>query len=451
MKPGKPKTPVWKADAVTGKILLAALCLWLLAGTPAARAQTADLVDRSALRVCADPANMPFSNRKRKGFENKLADLLGEKLGVPVLYTWFPQATGFIRQTLRARKCDIVMGYAQGHELVQNTNHYYRSAYVLLYPSDSDLAGVERLGDPRLKNKSIGIIAGTPPATVMAQHGLIGRAKPFHLMVDRRFSAPAEQMVAEIVSGELDAGILWGPIAGYYTKESSRPLSLVPLTKELGGPRMAYRITMGIRPNEPDWKHQLNDLIAKHQAEINALLMDFGVPLLDEHDNLIRAAGPVEPEDYRRAKYRAPTPATLKGATVIDTAEALRLWEAEAAVFVDVLPRTPKPSNLPEGTVWRDKPRRSIPGGVWLPNVGYGALNPTTEAYFRNNLARLAEANPDRALVIYCQAACWMSWNAAKRALSYGHSKVYWYPEGTDGWEKAGARLEESQPVSSGS
>lgn len=263
------------------------LGLAVLQAPTAVSAQTLDLVDRSALRVCADPGNLPFSNDKGEGFENRLADLIAEKLSVPVLYTWFPQATGFIRNTLRARKCDIVMGYAQGQELVQNTNHYYRSAYVLLYRADSDLAGVESLDDPRLKDKRIGIVAGTPPATIMALNGLIAKAKSYQLAVDRRIASPAEEMVQEIVGGGLDAGVLWGPIGGYYAKQSGVPLSVIPLTKETKGPRMAYRITMGIRPNEPDWKLRLNNLIAASQDEINSILLDYGVPILDENDNLI--------------------------------------------------------------------------------------------------------------------------------------------------------------------
>jgi hypothetical protein len=138
--------------------------LSILALTPTASlGQTTDLVDRSALRVCADPANMPFSNDKGQGFENKIADLLASKLGVPVVYTWFPQAIGFVRNTLGARKCDVVIGFPQGDELVQNTNAYYRSAYALVYRTNSPLVGVETLDDPRLKGKSIGVIARTPP------------------------------------------------------------------------------------------------------------------------------------------------------------------------------------------------------------------------------------------------------------------------------------------------
>ena len=266
-------------------------CLFALAvllAPAASPGQMADLVDRSALRVCADPANMPFSNDKGQGFENKIADLLAQKLSVPVIYTWFPQATGFVRNTLGARKCDLVIGFPQGDELVQNTNTYYRSAYVLIYRTDSPLAGVETLDDPRLKGKSIGVIAGTPPATIMAMDGLLGTARSFQLVVDRRYSSPTEEMMAAVANGELDGGVLWGPIGGYYAKLSPVPMSVVPLVKETKGPRMIFRITMGIRPREPDWKHELNDLIAVSQDEINAILLDFGVPILTENDEPIR-------------------------------------------------------------------------------------------------------------------------------------------------------------------
>ena len=259
----------------------------LLAVPSKCRSQTSDLVIRSALRVCADPANLPFSNKEQAGFENKVAELLAGKLGVSVIYTWFPQATGFVRRTLRARKCDLIIGFAQGHELVQNTNHYYRSAYVLIYPESSDLKGVDSLSDPRLKDKKIGVVAGTPPATVMAINGLLGNARPFHLLVDRRHFSPAQQMIEEITSGKLDAGLLWGPIGGYYARQSKVPLAVIPLIKEQAGPRLAYRITMGVRPNERDWKRQLNRLIADNQDEINVILHDFGVPLLDEQNKAV--------------------------------------------------------------------------------------------------------------------------------------------------------------------
>jgi PQQ-dependent catabolism-associated CXXCW motif protein len=155
---------------------------------------------------------------------------------------------------------------------------------------------------------------------------------------------------------------------------------------------------------------------------------------------------PSEPERYRNENYRAPVPATLAGAQVLTTEQAEAIWRSKAAAFVDVLPRPPKPPNLPAGTVWRDKPRLNIPGSIWLPDTGYGTLASATEDYLRNGLARASGGDHTKLLVIYCQADCWMSWNAAKRALAYGYSNVAWYPEGTDGWQFADLPLEDSHP-----
>jgi PQQ-dependent catabolism-associated CXXCW motif protein len=153
-----------------------------------------------------------------------------------------------------------------------------------------------------------------------------------------------------------------------------------------------------------------------------------------------------EPDEYRADNYRAPVPATLKGARVLTTAEAETIWRAGSGVFIDVLPRPPKPQNLPEGTVWREKPRLNIPGSIWLPDTGYGKLAAATEDYLRRGLERALGGNSNKLLVIYCQTDCWMSWNAAKRALSYGYANVAWYPAGTDGWERADLPMAESHP-----
>jgi len=259
----------------------------LVTSADGAEGQRVDLVNRTALRVCADPANLPFSNDKGEGFENKIAGIVAAELKVPVEYTWFPQATGFIRQTLFAKRCDVVIGYAQGDDLVLNTTPYYRSTYTLVYGRSSGLDGVDDLADPRLKDRRIGVVAGTPPSTVMARFGLIQRAKPYPLMVDRRYDSPGERMIADIRSGDIDAGVLWGPIAGYFAAKGGDKLMVVPLVKEVGGPRMAYRITFGVRNLEDDWKRELNALIAKRQGDIDAVLLEFGVPLLDEQSNLI--------------------------------------------------------------------------------------------------------------------------------------------------------------------
>jgi len=154
----------------------------------------------------------------------------------------------------------------------------------------------------------------------------------------------------------------------------------------------------------------------------------------------------LEPEGYRTDNYRAPVPATLAGARVLATEEAEAIWRAGSGVFIDVLPHPPKPQNLPAGTIWREKLRLNIPGSVWLPDTGYGILAAATEDYLREGLARASGGNRAKLLVIYCQADCWMSWNAAKRALTYGYSNVAWYPEGTDGWQRANLPVEESEP-----
>jgi PQQ-dependent catabolism-associated CXXCW motif protein len=159
-----------------------------------------------------------------------------------------------------------------------------------------------------------------------------------------------------------------------------------------------------------------------------------------------RAGDVPEPTDYRMDEYRAPVPDTLAGARVLSTEEVAALWKAGGAVFVDVLPKPPKPK-LPPGTVFRLPPRNDIPGSVWLPDVGYGALPSEMETYFRDNLASATGGDPAKTVVFYCLADCWMSWNAARRALEWGYTDVVWYPEGTDGWEFEGLPTERRKPV----
>ncbi len=255
----------------------------------AAETGRADLVNREVLRVCSDPANMPFSNQAGQGFENKIAEVVADELKLPLEYTWFPQATGFVRQTLFAKRCDLIIGYAQGDDLVLNSNHYYRSSYVLVHRRGQGLDGVDQLGDARLRGKRLGIVAGTPPADIMAILGLMEKARPYPLTVDRRFESPAERMIADIRTGEIDAGILWGPIGGYFAARGGEKLTVTPLLRETTGPRMTYRITFGMRNQEDDWKHRLNEVIVRRQGDIDAVLLDYGVPLLDEDTRPITA------------------------------------------------------------------------------------------------------------------------------------------------------------------
>ena len=250
-----------------------------------------ELVDPKVLRVCADPRNLPFSNQKGEGFENKLAELLAAKLQKKIDYMYFPQATGFVRMTLGAHRCDVIMGFPQGDDLVQGTNPYYRTAYALISKQGSGLEDVTALEDARLKGKHIGIVAGTPPATNMAVNGLMMNAKPYPLMIDTRVDSSAEAMINDLNKGEIDAAILWGPMAGFYARQANPPLHVTPLVNEKTGPQLVYRIGMGVRRADQNWKRLLNKLIQENQPEINRILFDYGVPLLDENNQPISAEG----------------------------------------------------------------------------------------------------------------------------------------------------------------
>ncbi len=292
------KRPAWvgeMASTSSPSLLKPVLLACALLLPLQAQAQTAglgaagELVDPDVLRVCADPSNMPFTDQSGEGFEDKLAKMVATATGrSSVAYTWFPSITGFVRNTLGANRCDIIMGYAQGDELVQNTNAYYRSSYVLVYKKDGDLAGVETLTDTRLADKRVGVVEGTPPSANMAAAKLMRKAKVYPLMVDTRIApSMAEVMIGDMLKGVIDAAVIWGPMAGYYVEKSGADLAVIPLIKERGGQRMTYRITMGVRPSDQEWKRTLNAFIREHQADINKLLLDYGVPLLDEKDHSI--------------------------------------------------------------------------------------------------------------------------------------------------------------------
>lgn len=246
-----------------------------------------ELVDPKVLRVCADPSSLPLSNQAGEGFENRIAELLANHLGKSLEYTFYPNSTGFVRQTLNALKCDVIMGMPQGDDIVQGTNPYYRTSFVLAAAKNGKYADVESLKDPRLKEAKIGIVAGTPPATYLAINGLLPNIKSYHLVVDTRVESPTQAMMQDLEAGNIDVALLWGPIAGYYAKHAGTPIEIVPLIKEEGGPRMIFRIGMGVRHTDQEWKRQLNQFIAQNKDAIDKILTDYGVPLLDDNDHPI--------------------------------------------------------------------------------------------------------------------------------------------------------------------
>jgi quinoprotein dehydrogenase-associated probable ABC transporter substrate-binding protein len=279
--------PRWIVSAILGVTLVASFDCGAALAQPQTQENadlSIELIDPKVLRVCADPRNLPFSNEKGEGFENKLAELFAAKLEKKLSYAFLPQATGFVRMTLGSHRCDVIMGFPQGDDLAQGTNPYYRTAYALVTKRDSSLSDVATLADERLKGKHIGIVAGTPPATNMAANGLMANAKPYPLVIDTRIDSSAQAMIKDLMSGQIDAGILWGPMAGYYAKQANPPLTVTPLIKETTGPRLVYRIGMGVRIADQNWKRQLNRLIQENQPEINKILLSYAVPLLDENN-----------------------------------------------------------------------------------------------------------------------------------------------------------------------
>lgn len=235
----------------------------------------------SHLRVCADPNNLPFSNKAGEGFENKIIALMAEKMGLEVRYTWFPQTIGFVRNTLRIRQCDLISGITTTSERVQNTNPYYHSAYSIVSRVGDELE-IENMSDDVLSDLRLGIVAGTPPADLLAKNGLLGNIKPYHLIADTRINKPARQAVLDVADGVTDVAFIWGPIAGYHARQLDNKLLVRPLLNEGNRVRMNYRVSMAVRFNETDWKHKVNGILAELQPQIDQILVEYGVPLLND-------------------------------------------------------------------------------------------------------------------------------------------------------------------------
>jgi quinoprotein dehydrogenase-associated probable ABC transporter substrate-binding protein len=292
-RPATPMPGVSRWSAIVVPTLVGALACGFVAFQPVkAYAQASDpgaleLVDPNVFRACGDPRNLPFSNDKGEGFENKLAELFAAKLGKKLSYTYFPQATGFVRMTLGSYRCDIIMGFPQGDDQAQVTVPYYRTTYALIAKPGSGLEDVATIADPKLRDKRIGVVARTPPSTNMAINGLLAHAKSYPLFIDTRADSSAQAMMDDLARGDIDCGILWGPMAGYYASKATPPLIVVPLTRETTGPQMTFRIGMAVRPADQEWKRTLNRLIMENQAEINKLLISYNIPILDAANVLI--------------------------------------------------------------------------------------------------------------------------------------------------------------------
>jgi mxaJ protein len=244
------------------------------------------------LRVCSDPENMPFSNQKLEGFENRIASLIAKELGTTVTYTWWGQRRGFIRNTMNATlqegRCDVVIGVPDGYDLVSTTPPYYRSTYVFVYPKGKGIA-VKSLDDPALKKLKIGVhllgddYTNPPPVHELSKRGVVDNVVGFSTF----YSAenPPSTLIDAVASGTIELAIAWGPIAGYFASRQKVPMELVPVPSGKGDLPFAFNISMGVKKGDTALKARVEKVRQERRAEITAILKEYGVPLMDAERN----------------------------------------------------------------------------------------------------------------------------------------------------------------------
>ena len=261
-----------------------AACLCVAGGAWAQ--QSPDMASQTELRVCADPHNLPFSNQLGEGYENKIAALIGHELRIGVTYTWFPDSQGFVRATLMKHLCDVVMGTVAGAGDMATTDPYYHTAYVMMTRTADNIT-TARVDDWKIAGRRFGLIAGTPPTNLVVDHNLMDQTAIYPLVVDTRVDQPGHRMVSDVAAGTIDVGLIWGPIAGYYTKADKLKLRLTLLDPETSKVRLDYHIAMGVRPGDVAFRRRLNGVISKDHAQISEIMRSYNVPLLDEQGHLI--------------------------------------------------------------------------------------------------------------------------------------------------------------------
>jgi mxaJ protein len=245
------------------------------------------------LRVCADPNNLPFSNREEQGFENKIAQVVARELQREVQYTWWAQRRGFIRNTLSAGDCDLIAGIATGVDGLQTTTAYYRSTYVFVSRHDRKFE-VRSLDSPLLRKVRLGVqiigddYANTPPAHALARRGIVN-VRGFRLLDDYSQPNPPARIVEAVAQGEVDIALVWGPLAGYFAALQETPLDLVPVSPSADGPSLpfVYDIGMGVRRGETKFRERIESALTRNRDEINRILGAFHVPRLDDKGRLI--------------------------------------------------------------------------------------------------------------------------------------------------------------------
>ena len=277
------------------------LCVMLAAAPVSADTST------HVLTVCADPNNLPFSNRAGEGFENRIAELIAKDMGVGIQYFWWAQRRGFLRNTLAADRCDLWPGVPAELERIAPTQPYYRSTYVFVTRKSRPLQGLT-LDDPRLRSLSIGVqmigndATNTPPAHAIARRGLTKNVRGYMLYGDYRRPDPPAAIIDAVAKGDIDVGIAWGPLAGFFANRSGVPLRIEPVTPAMdaGILPMTYEISMGVRLNDPQLQREIDTLLQKDRPAIEAILRDYHVPLLEPTVETAKAtAARPSPESLR--------------------------------------------------------------------------------------------------------------------------------------------------------
>ncbi len=238
-----------------------------------------------SFRVCADPNNLPFSNQQQEGFENKIAEVLARGLGQAVAYTWWPQRRGFLRSTLNAGKCDVVMGLPADIDMVLTTQPYYRSVYAFVYPEDAPY-DLSTFDDPILKELKIGVhligddYTNSPPAHALSRREIVDNVVGYSVFGNYADPSPPGKIVEAVANREIDAAIVWGPIGGYFAQQQAVSLRVVPIASEAESPSLllAYDIALGVRKSDETLKNTLNGLLTQHEEEVRKILVDYGVP-----------------------------------------------------------------------------------------------------------------------------------------------------------------------------
>ena len=264
--------------------LIYAVALALLPAWAGAEAAGDAEAGGHALKVCADPNNLPFSNQAGEGFENRLAQMLGQALGEKVEYTWWAQRRGFIRNTLKAGRCDVVIGVPSNYDQALTTQPYYRSSYALVYRKDRGYR-LHTLDDPQLAKLKIGVhLVGdgiSPPAEALARRGIHDNVVGYSIFGDYSQPNPPVRLIEAVADGDVDVAVAWGPLAGYFARHSKAELAVVPLPQS-GDPALPFQfsISMGVRPDDAAMRDRLNAVLERKRPEIHALLEQYGVPVV---------------------------------------------------------------------------------------------------------------------------------------------------------------------------